>query len=192
MWLSSKKAAEFLNIKENTIRQSVKRANQSDKKICSLTGTKFPFQYVDGIGAGGKVLQIWIGEEDVFSAGTIDEVGRGADGLAPRADNVLNGTIVRDEPMGTYTGDCVAQPSVSVKQRSDFKSKEAYKKEIVNFAIAYSVKKASEVYGENEKSIYRWVDSFSKEGAKALKDKRGANNKKANTSLIEEAIYAVG
>lgn len=192
-WVSSKEAAELLHVNYDALVKAVKRAGLKDKKFCSVKGKNLHFQHIDGVGgAGGKVLQIWIGEADVFEQGTVDEVRGGVDALAPRADNVFNGDVVRDEPMGAYPSDCIAQPSISVKQRSDFKSKEAYKKEIVNFAVAYSVKKASEIYGENEKSIYRWVDRFTKEGAKALKDKRGANNKKANTSLIEEAIYAVG
>ena len=196
-WVSSKEAAELLHVKENSIRQSVKRANQSSKKICSLTGTKFPFQYIDGIGAGGKVLQIWIEKEDGSERPQVDSKTARLEDSEKRSGESFgigdfthggvcgNGTLER-----SYQGECLTQAQST--KSGGHGDRTAYRKEVVNFARAYSVKAASSHFGENEKSIYRWVNAFSKNGTKALLDKRGANNKKVDDEAITHAIYASG
>lgn len=176
-WVSSKEAAELLHVNYDALAKSVKRANLRDKKICSLSGKYLPFKYVDGIGAGGKVLQIWIGDEDASILGE---------------ELLCEKNIAQQNVRETVESKRSVAECSPVKNRDDFSSKTAYRKEVVNFAVAYSVKAASNHFGENEKSIYRWVNAFSKNGTKALTDKRGANNKKVDDSSITDAIYASG
>jgi len=179
MWHNSKEAAELLELNKKSLEKACFRANQSGKKICSIKLKYLGFRYIDGIGAGGKVLQIWIGDED-------------ANIPSDKFEHIQTESATQADIREKVESRRVVAESSPIKSRDDFTSEEAYKREVINFAKAYSVKKASEVYGENEKTIYRWLNAFSKDGAKALKDKRGVNNKKANTSFIEEAIYAVG
>ncbi|TLD83764.1 hypothetical protein LS81_003200, partial [Helicobacter trogontum] len=62
-WISSK---EFLVLKnftlqkdKNVLYQKVKRANDKQKMFITLNKQYFTFTYTNGIGRGGKVLQIW-------------------------------------------------------------------------------------------------------------------------------------
>lgn len=58
-WISSKEFAESSNINIQGLFKSVKRAFDSGKKICRIKGKILPFKYSEGVGRGGKVLQIW-------------------------------------------------------------------------------------------------------------------------------------
>ena len=60
MWVSSKQAAEILGVKYDALMKAIKRAEQAGKKICSIKPNILGFIYTDGIGRGGKTLQIWI------------------------------------------------------------------------------------------------------------------------------------
>ena len=60
MWVSSKQAAEVLGVKYDALMKAIKRAEQAGKKICSIKPNILSFIYTDGIGRGGKTLQIWI------------------------------------------------------------------------------------------------------------------------------------
>ena len=63
MWVNSKTAAEILSVKYDTFMKAVKRAEQTGKKICLLKPNILGFTYIDGVGRGGKVLQIWLDDE---------------------------------------------------------------------------------------------------------------------------------
>jgi len=190
MWLSSKEAADLLELNKKSLEKACFRANQAGKKICSTKLKYLGFRYADGIGAGGKVLQIWIGEEDAKEdvcncserpstpCDVAEYIGEYKTETKEYAESTTSKTNI-------YASDISKNSSAEVSKIID-------KLTIVNFAKAYSVKEACEQYPVNEKTLYRWMKAFEAKGAKALKDKRGANNKKANTSLIEEAIYAVG
>ena len=62
MWVNSRVAAEILAIKYDALVKAVKRAEKSGKKFCSIKPNILGFMYIDGIGRGGKTLQIWIDE----------------------------------------------------------------------------------------------------------------------------------
>ncbi|WP_103558439.1 Mu transposase C-terminal domain-containing protein [Campylobacter concisus] len=62
MWVNSRVAAEFLAIKYDALVKAVKRAEKSGKKFCSIKPNILGFMYIDGIGRGGRTLQIWIDE----------------------------------------------------------------------------------------------------------------------------------
>lgn len=208
MWLSSKEVADSLDLNKKSLEKACFRANQADKKICSIKLKYLSFRYIDGIGAGGKVLQIWIGEEDDFSESVGCDERRGIESVSSRPIGGFDDGVVQYGQIQPHAVYRTAQDSKPVTNGHEFESKEigqvyanatqrggnsvTDKLTIVNFAKAYSVKEACTQYEVNEKTLYRWMKAFEAKGAKALKDKRGANNKKANTSLIEEAIYAVG
>lgn len=67
MWVDSKSAAEILGIDYATLRQAVARAKKIGKKFCKSNSNILHFCYTDGIGRGGKTLQIWLDEEVVRS-----------------------------------------------------------------------------------------------------------------------------
>lgn len=60
MWVNSKEAAEILGVKYETIKKATQRAERAGKKICLIGCNISHFAYTDGIGRGGKTLQIWI------------------------------------------------------------------------------------------------------------------------------------
>ncbi len=63
MWVNSKQAAEILGVKYETIKKATQRAEKSGKKFCSTGCNISHFTYTDGIGRGGKTLQIWIDDD---------------------------------------------------------------------------------------------------------------------------------
>lgn len=62
MWVDSKTAADVLGVKYDALVKSVKRAEKQGKKFCTIKPNILSFIYVEGIGRGGKVLQIWLDE----------------------------------------------------------------------------------------------------------------------------------
>ena len=62
MWVNSKVAADFFCVSDRAIQKSVLKASQQGKKFCSIKSNILNFIYIDGIGRGGRTLQIWIDE----------------------------------------------------------------------------------------------------------------------------------
>lgn len=58
-WISSKEFAESSNIGIQGLFKAIKRAFDMDKKICRIKGKILHFKYIEGVGRGGKILQIW-------------------------------------------------------------------------------------------------------------------------------------
>lgn len=58
-WMSSKEFAKLHGCNIEGLLKSIKRADILGKKFCTLKGKILPFKYTNGIGRGGKVLQIW-------------------------------------------------------------------------------------------------------------------------------------
>ncbi|OCR84560.1 hypothetical protein CFT13S00388_09875, partial [Campylobacter fetus subsp. testudinum] len=50
-------------VNNKSVEKACFRATQSGKKICTIKSHICNFVYVDGIGRGGKVLQIWLDDE---------------------------------------------------------------------------------------------------------------------------------
>lgn len=63
MWVNSKQAAEILGVKYDALAKSVKRAEKTGKKFCTIKPNILGFSYTDGVGRGGKTLQIWIDDD---------------------------------------------------------------------------------------------------------------------------------
>ncbi|MBQ3675647.1 MAG: hypothetical protein II923_08665, partial [Campylobacter sp.] len=63
MWVNSKTAAAVLSVDLKAIQQGVYRATKQGKNFCSVKLNILRFTYLNGIGRGGKVLQIWIDDE---------------------------------------------------------------------------------------------------------------------------------
>jgi len=60
MWVNSKQTAEILGVKYDVLMKATKCAERADKNFCSIKPNILSFTYTDGIGRGGKTLQIWI------------------------------------------------------------------------------------------------------------------------------------
>ena len=60
MWVSSRAATEILGVEYELLRKAAWRAEKQSKKFCSIRGHICHFTYTDGVGRGGKTLQIWI------------------------------------------------------------------------------------------------------------------------------------
>lgn len=58
-WVSSKEFANTINVNYAALKMSCIRAARKDKKICSISSYILCFMYSNGIGRGGKILQIW-------------------------------------------------------------------------------------------------------------------------------------
>nr|WP_315063454.1 Mu transposase C-terminal domain-containing protein [uncultured Campylobacter sp.] len=63
MWVNSKQAAEILGVTDRAIQKSVLKSNSQNKKFCVVKSNILNFNYTDGIGRGGKTLQIWIDDD---------------------------------------------------------------------------------------------------------------------------------
>ena len=63
MWVNSKQAAEILGVNYETIKKATQRAEKAGKKFCPIGCNISHFAYTDGIGRGGKTLQIWIDDD---------------------------------------------------------------------------------------------------------------------------------
>jgi len=199
MWLSSKEASVLLELNKKSLEKACFRANQAGKKICSIKLKYLSFRYIDGIGAGGKALQIWIGEEDAIQETSLDNKQCRKGSNRQSIEDIVELTNNEAERVHTFTEPCEPKRQGTVQARVcvstgaiQTSQPKTDKLTVVNFAQAFSVKEACVQYDVNEKTLYRWMKAYEAKGVKALKDQRGANNKKANTSLIEEAIYAVG
>ena len=81
MWVNSKTAAAVLSVDLKAIQQGVYRATKQGKNFCSVKLNILRFTYLNGIGRGGKVLQIWIDDsviaefENKRSGGERSETG---------------------------------------------------------------------------------------------------------------------
>lgn len=73
MWIDSKTAAGALGVSNKSVEKACLRATKANKKICKIKSHICNFIYADGIGRGGKVLQIWLDDELI-----IDAINRGA------------------------------------------------------------------------------------------------------------------
>ena len=63
MWINSKQAAEILGVNNKSVEKAAFRATKSCKKFCTIKCHLCHFTYTDGIGRGGKTLQIWIDDD---------------------------------------------------------------------------------------------------------------------------------
>ncbi|MGX7837446.1 helix-turn-helix domain-containing protein, partial [Campylobacter fetus] len=63
MWVDSKTAAAVLGVSNKAIQKACLRATKANKKICKIKSHICNFIYADGIGRGGKILQIWLDEQ---------------------------------------------------------------------------------------------------------------------------------
>ena len=90
MWVNSKQAAEILGVTDRAIQKSVLKSNSQNKKICVVKSNILNFNYTDGIGRGGKTLQIWIDDDLINNKNS--EISR-ADKAS--AENLVNTASVR-------------------------------------------------------------------------------------------------
>ena len=111
MWVNSKQAAEILGVKYETIKKATQRAEKSGKKFCSIGCNISHFNYTDGIGRGGKTLQIWIDDDlindknsEISQAGKESRVNWENDARA-RLLNFTNGENDGDTKLDTSDSD---------------------------------------------------------------------------------------
>ena len=77
MWVNSKQAAEILGVTDRAIQKSVLKFNSQNKKFCVVKSNILNFTYTDGIGRGGKTLQIWIDDDLINNKNSeISQVGK--------------------------------------------------------------------------------------------------------------------
>jgi len=60
MWVNSKRAAEILGVNLRKLQRCVVKAQNDRQKFLTIDTKYFSYSYIDGIGRGGKTLQIWI------------------------------------------------------------------------------------------------------------------------------------
>lgn len=60
MWVNSKQAAEILGVNLRKLQRCVVKAQNDKQKFLTIDTKYFSYSYIDGIGRGGKTLQIWI------------------------------------------------------------------------------------------------------------------------------------
>ena len=60
MWVNSTRAAEILGVNLRKLQRCVVKAQNDRQKFLTIDTKYFSYSYIDGIGRGGKTLQIWI------------------------------------------------------------------------------------------------------------------------------------
>ncbi|WP_297579088.1 hypothetical protein, partial [uncultured Helicobacter sp.] len=58
-WISSKEFADMYELRYEAVKKACVRALGKDKKFCQVKCQFLHFKYIEGIGRGGKILQIW-------------------------------------------------------------------------------------------------------------------------------------
>ena len=96
MWVNSKRAAEILGVSDRALQKSTKLASQKGKKFCSVKHNILCFIYTDGVGRGGKTLQIWI--DDSLINNESSEISRQSESVCDNKHGGanLNGVAAAD------------------------------------------------------------------------------------------------
>lgn len=120
MWVNSKQAAEILGVKYDALAKSVKRAEKTGKKICTIKPNILGFSYTDGVGRGGKTLQIWIDDDLINDKNS--EISR-ADKAS--AVNLVNTASVRplNFTNGESDGDIYADTKLDARDSVDIRGR---------------------------------------------------------------------
>ena len=119
MWVNSKQAVEILGVNYETIKKATQRAEKAGKKFCPIGCNISHFTYTDGIGRGGKTLQIWIDDDLINSKNS--EISR-ADKAS--AVNLVN-TAVRplNFTNGESDGDIYADTKLDARDSVDIRGR---------------------------------------------------------------------
>ena len=119
MWVNSKQAAEILGVNYETIKKATQRAEKAGKKFCPIGCNISHFTYTDGIGRGGKTLQIWIDDDLINNKNS--EISR-ADKAS--AVNLVN-TAVRplNFTNGESDGDIYADTKLDARDSVDIRGR---------------------------------------------------------------------
>ena len=119
MWINSKQAAEILGVNYETIKKATQRAEKAGKKFCPIGCNISHFAYTDGIGRGGKTLQIWIDDDLINDKNS--EISR-ADKAS--AVNLVN-TAVRplNFTNGESDGDIYADTKLDARDSVDIRGR---------------------------------------------------------------------
>jgi len=164
VWVSVKEASEKLGVGERAIRGACKRGSK-----------KYQFRMVDGHGGVGKIYQVWV-----------EDVGN------PYGDEVVE--LVQNANQRREFEKITKPINIDVETQKESKPLikiKASKDEMVGWAVQFGMKSALERFEVTDKSLYRWVSAFKKDGGDALIDKRGKQSN-ISTERIERAIYACG
>lgn len=197
MWLNSKEAAEILGIKYDTLQKSINRANKTSKKICLIKCNKLLFKYADGVGRGGKTLQIWLDDEKTADekeiCGVLDSKNNEPkDSPVESEANSDKNSRKTDEQIKNISASKTPKNIKTSGKYSHIKTlDENQKLEVIAYAKKHSVKVATEFFGISDKNIYRWLKEFENGGIKEIKDGRGKKIR-ADQTLIKEAILTIG
>ena len=159
MWVNSKTAAGALGVSNKSVEKACLRATKANKKICKIKSHICNFIYVDGIGRGGKVLQIWLDEQ---SQKLIDK----GDSSESFSDTRTNRTF---EKQGLQGGSLCRAWQGEYKSSKDWQDEVMYKAVANKSATSYSAKAPLAGYPE----------------AKPRKDKDSINDEKYNKTSYE-------
>ena len=120
MWVNSKQAAEILGVNNKSVEKAAFRATKSCKKFCTIKCHLCHFTYTDGIGRGGKTLQIWIDDDLINDKNS--EISR-ADKAS--AENLVNTASVRplNFTNGESDGDIYADTKLDARDSVDIRGR---------------------------------------------------------------------
>ena len=93
MWVNSKTAAAVFCVNHKSVEKSAFRATKQGKNFCSLKSHICNFMYSNGIGRGGKVLQIWIDDEIIAEFESKNGVRVSQNGIIQGGVAVMDGGV---------------------------------------------------------------------------------------------------
>ena len=101
MWVNSKRAAEILGVNNKSVEKAAFRATNNNKKFCTIKCHLCHFVYTDGVGHGGKTLQIWI--DDSLINNESSEISRQSESVCDNKHGGanLNGAAAADPSAGS-------------------------------------------------------------------------------------------
>lgn len=190
VWVDSKSAAKILGVNYETLKKAVKRAERNGKKFCNIKPNILGFSYIDGVGRGGKVLQIWIDDLPTIRSGA-NSVSTNENVISSSKNSLETNlpTLWCRAELGQANK--VLEESKKYKTKQERGQGQVEKKEVVAYASLHGARATSKAFNVPINTVYRWIKSFKQKGAKGLKDKRGAKIQ-ADLEKIKFAIYAGG
>ncbi len=150
MWVDSKTAADVFGVKYDALVKSVKRAEKQGKKFCTIKPNILSFIYVEGIGRGGKVLQIWVDEQsDKSNAGVYGSAKKKSEATKDTNKGANNENISNTAINGFLGAKGLQGSSICETRQGEYQSSEAWQNDTGKESASFTKRDESSINDEN-------------------------------------------
>ncbi|MGX7835541.1 hypothetical protein ACWKSR_10365, partial [Campylobacter fetus subsp. venerealis] len=117
-------------VKYDALVKSVKRAEKQGKKFCTIKPNILSFIYVEGIGRGGKVLQIWVDEQsDKSNAGVYGSAKKKSEATKDTNKGANNENISNTAINGFLGAKGLQGSSICETRQGEYQSSKAWQED---------------------------------------------------------------